>query len=201
MVVYGRRPQNMKMLVKSGLLTGNYRLAEKYTRILDNTIFYRSWAERYQKMAVDTSLIRSDPELGKKLSTLPGADFFIHLESPENNLPMLVDENPENRKAFEYMMSWLMLSKEVEILANNIRLMKKMGYTRIPRHIEEAIMIWYNSKKALPDLGGLEISPETRLRFDQYFTTYVSARQNPKLLEETMRLKFADTFWYYFHFK
>jgi hypothetical protein len=201
MVVYGRRPQNMKMLVKSGLLTGNYRLAEKYTGILDNTIFYRSWAEKYQKMAVDTSLIRSDPELGKKLSTLPGADFFIHLESPENNLPMLVDENPENRKAFEYMMSWLMLSKEVEILANNIRLMKKMGYTRIPRHIEEAIMIWYNSKKALPDLGGLEISLETRLRFDQYFTSYVSVRQNPVLLEETMRSKFGNTFWYYFHFK
>jgi hypothetical protein len=62
-------------------------------------------------------------------------------------------------------------------------------------------MIYFNSKKALPDLGGLEISPETRLRFDQYFTTYVSARQDPASLEETMRLKFEDTFWYYFHFK
>jgi hypothetical protein len=60
MVVYGMRPQNMKMLVKTSILTGNYRLTEKYTGILANTIFYRSWADKYQKMAVDTSLIRSE---------------------------------------------------------------------------------------------------------------------------------------------
>jgi len=201
MVVYGMRPQNMKILIKTSLLTGNYRLAEKYTGIMAHTLFYRSWAEKYRMMAVDTSLIRHDPELGKKLTILPGTDFFIHLESPENNLPILVDENPSNRRAFEFMMSWLMLSKEVEILANNIKLMKKMGYARIPRHIEEAVMIYYNSKGVFPEMGGLMISNETRMHFDQYYTAYVSTRQNPALQKEKMKEQFANTFWFYFHFK
>ena len=99
------------------------------------------------------------------------------------------------------MMSWLMLGKEVEILVNNIRLMKKMGYSKIPRHIEEAIMIYYNSQKKLPDMGGLTVSNETRIRFDNYFSSYVNARQNPETLMEKMQEQFSDTFWYYFHFK
>jgi len=201
MVVYGFSPQNMKMLTKTSLLTGNYRLAKKYTGILGKTLFYRNWAREYEKMTVDTSLIRSHPELSNRLKILPGSDFFIHLESPESNLPLLVDENPKNRRAFEYMMSWLMLGKNVDILVNNIRLMKNMGYTRIPRHIEEAILIYYNSQGVFPDMGGLSISGDTRARFDQYFTTYVTARQNPSTLKETMQKQFSNTFWYYFQFK
>ncbi len=201
MVVYGRRPQNMKMLIKTGLLTGNYRLAGKYAEILNKSLFYKRWSERYGKMAEDTLLIRLDPELGEKLLLIQKSDFFIYLESPEQNLPLLVNENPQNREAFEYMMSWLLLGKEVEILVNNIRLMGRMGYTTIPRHIEEAIMIYFNSQKKLPDMGGLTVSNETRIRFDNYFASYVTARQNPATLKEKMQEQFSDTFWYYFHFK
>jgi len=114
---------------------------------------------------------------------------------------LLVDQNPDNREAFEYLMSWLLLTKEVEMLVNNIPLMKKMGYKRIPNHIEEAIMIYYNSQGVFPDLVGLSISNETRLRFDQYFTTFMAARQNPATMQEKMQKQFSDTFWYYFHFK
>jgi hypothetical protein len=201
MVVYGQRPQNMKLLLKSSLISGKYSMAEKYTGILENTLFYRKWAEGYEKLIGDTSAIRLHPELGKKVKMLPRSDFFIFLESPEQNLPLLVDQNPDNREAFEYLMSWLLFSKEVEMVVNNIHLMKSMGYTRIPNHIEEAIMIYYNSQGVFPDLGGLSISSETMLRFDQYFTTFMAARQNPATIQEKMRKQFSDTFWYYFHFK
>ena len=201
MVVYGQRPQNMKLLVKSSLVNGKYSMAEKYAGVLKNTLFYRRWATEYEKLIGDSTGIKSHPDLGKKVKMLPRSDFFVFLESPEQNLPLLVDQNPDNREAFEYLMSWLLLSKEVEMIVNNIPLMKKMGYTRIPNHIEEAIMIYYNSQGVFPDLGGLSISSETRLKFDQYFTTFMVARQNPSTVQEKMRKQFSDTFWYYFHFK
>lgn len=200
MVVYGCRPQNMHLLVKTSLLTGHYRMAEKYAGILKHTLFYKSWAEKYSTMARDTSLILSDPELGKKVKSLPRNDFFVSLESPEDNLPVLFDENRSRKEAFEYMMAWLLLEKDVETLVSNVKLMKNLGYTHIPRHIEEAIMIYYNSQNVLPDLGGLQISNDTRIRFGQYFTNYVSARENPAMMQETMRKKFGNTFWYFFHF-
>jgi len=201
MVVNGLGSQNLKLLVKTSLLNGKYHLTKKYTDILGNTLFYKSLSGKYRKMAEDTSLIRSDPDLGEKLNTLPRSDFFIYLESPEANLPVLVDQNPENIRAFEYMMSWLMLGKNVDLLVDKIRLMKNMGYTRIPRHIEEAILLYYNGKGVYPDLGGLNISNETRMRFDQYFSTYITARQNPSTLKEKMQRQFSKTYWYYFQFK
>jgi len=201
MVVYGSRPQNMKLLVKSSLINGKNTLAEKYTGILKSTLFYNSWAKEYKKMIGDSSAIRSHPELGKKIKIMPQTDFFVFLDSPEQNLPVLVDETPANKEAFEYLMSWLLLSKEVETLVNNIRLMKKMGYTRIPIHIEEAIMIYYNSQGVFPELGGLSVSNETVLRFEQYFGAYMKARQNPGTMKEKMQKQFGNTFWYYFHFK
>ena len=201
MVVYGKRPQNMKLLVKSSLINGNYSMTAKYTSILKKTLFYRKWAMDHEKLAGDPLAVKSDPDLGKKVNLLPGQDFFIFLETPESNLPRLVNQNPGNREAFEYMMAWLLLNKDVEMLVDNVRLMKNMGYTRIPGYIEEAILIYYNSQGVFPDLGGLELSSETRLRFEQYFAAFMSARQNPARLEALMKKQFGNTFWYYFHFR
>ncbi len=200
MVVYGLRPENLKMLVKTSLIKGDFRMAEKYIGILKKTIYYREWAKIHDEMARDSLKLMSDKGLGTKIKIFPKSDFFIYMESPETNLPQLVECNPLNRNAFEYLMAWLMLSKNVETLVNSSIKLKEMGYTHIPRHIEEAILIYYNSKKIFPDLGGLTISSETQLRFNQYFAAYIEARKRPATLKEKMA-KFDNTFWYYYHFK
>ncbi len=189
------------LLMKTNLINGNYNMAAKYIGMLKNTIFYRDIASEYEKINGDSLKIRSHPELGMKAAIRPLNSFFVFLESPESNLPLLVDGIPRNKQAFEYLTAWLLLEKNVDIAVSNIRLMKEMGYTRIPRHIEEAVMIYYNTQGAFPDLGGLTISSETMERFGQYFSTFTSARQNPSRLKQTMEQNFGNTFWYYFHFK
>jgi hypothetical protein len=201
MVVYGYRPQGVKMLAKTSLINGDYRMARKYINILKKTIYYRDLAKKLERMVDDPSLISSDPELGAKLKILPKSNFFIQFNEPQNNLALLSESQPDNRKAFEYYVAGLLLTKKVEILVSNIKIMKEIGYTRIPRHIEEAILMYYNSTNTLPDLGGLTISKESQIRFDQYFATYIQARKNPSTLKQKMEAGFSNTFWYYFHFK
>jgi hypothetical protein len=84
---------------------------------------------------------------------------------------------------------------------NNVKKMKEAGYTRIPRHIEEAVLLYYNSTKLFPDLGGLTISLDTQKRFDRYVATFKSLRQSSALNKETMQQEFGNTFWFYFQFK
>jgi hypothetical protein len=201
MVVYGSRPQNIQLLAKTSLIDGDYRMARKYIDILKRTIYYRKWAKKFEKMADNPALIRSDPELGAKLKLLPKSNFFIKFNEPQNNLPLMLEGQPDNRNAFEYYLAGLLMTKSVEILMNNISKMKELGYTAIPRHIEEAIIIYYNSTRVVPDMGGLKINPETQLRFDHYFTSYIEARKNPATMKEKMQVQFGNTFWYYFHFK
>jgi hypothetical protein len=201
MVVYGYRPQNIKLLAKTSLINGDYAFARKYINILKKTIYYRKWAIEFEKMADNPGLIASHPELGPKLKILPKNNFFILFNEPQNNLALILEGQPDNRKAIEYYLAGLLLTKKVEIAVNNIKNMKGSGYTHIPRNMEEAVMIYYNSTGVFPDLGGLSISQDTQVRFKQYFAAYLSARNSPATLKEKMQKRFGDTFWYYFHFK
>jgi len=201
MVVNGQRPENLKMLVKTNLIDGNNRMAKKYIGILKKTSNYKEWAIGYEKMAEDTTLINNNSELKEKRMIMPREDFFIHVNSAQDNIPHLIESNPNNRRAFEYKIAWMMLSKDAEGVINQIKNLKKLGYSRIPRHMEEAAMIYYNGKGIIPDLGGLTISPETLSRFDQYVSAFKSNRQNMALAKERLGAQFGNTFMYYYHFK
>ncbi len=200
MVVYGPKPQNMEMLVKTNLINENFKMAEKYINILKKTLFYKRWAEEYEKLIGDTTGINLYPSLGKKVKIIPHNDFFIFLESPEENLPLLIEGNPNNKMAFEYLTAWLLLNKDVETVVENIPKMKELGYTNIPRHIEEAVMIYFNSKGVMPDMGGMTISYGTMERFNRYVTMYTRLRQKSALKRENIDPEFKNTYWFFYHF-
>jgi len=201
MIVYGYRPENIRMLAKTSLLNRDYQMAQKYVNILKKTIFYRKWALEIEKMINNPGLIQTHPEFGQKLRLIPTTNFFVQFNEPQNNLPLIIESQPGNKTALEYYLAGLLLSKNVEIAVDSIRKLRTLGYTRIPRYLEEAALIMYNSTGIAPDLGGLPISAESSDRFSRYFTAYVAARQDQARLKERMEKDFSDTFWYYFHFK
>ncbi|WP_073165387.1 DUF6057 family protein [Tangfeifania diversioriginum] len=201
MIVYGYRPQNISLLAKTNIINGNYKRAYKYVDILKNTAFYRDRGNEYEELLADTTLIAVHPEFGLKRNIMPQDDFFTEIVSPQNNIPKLLQSNPENQKAFEYMMAWFLLSKNVEGIINNLPKLNNLNYNKIPRHIEEATLAYTNSTGENPDLGGLTISNETILRFNQYISDFKQTRQNPSTQKNIMQNKYQNTFWFYFHFK
>lgn len=98
-------------------------------------------------------------------------------------------------------MAWLLLMKDIENVVNRLYRLKELGYTKIPRHLEEAALIYFNSKGILPETGGLSISRETLNHFDQYVSTFKSFRQNRTAGHEKIRNNFGNTYMYYYHFK
>lgn len=201
MVVYGTNPVNMKMLTKTNLVNEEYLMVKKYTGVLKKTFRYKTWATEYEKIADSPSLIVNKQNLENKRKIRPEKDFFIQVNSPQNNIPLLSGANPNNRKAFECEMAWLMLIKDIEGVVNNLYRLKELGYTKIPRHLEEAALIYNNSKGIIPEMGGLPISQDTQNNFDQYVSIYKNFRLNLTDGKEKIRRNFGNTFMYYFHFK
>jgi len=201
MIVYGYRSQNISLLAKTNIINGNYKRAHKYVDILKNTAFYRDRGNEYEELLADTTLIAAHPEFGLKRNIMPKDDFFTEIISPQNNIPKLLQSNPENKKAFEYMMAWFLLSKNVEGIINNLPRLNNLNYNKIPRHIEEAILAYTNSTGENPDLGGLTISNETISRFNQYISDFKQTRQSPSTQKNIMQNKYHNTFWFYFHFQ
>lgn len=201
MVRYGYSPENIKLLIKTELINEHYKVAERYINVLKKTLHYRSWAKKYEKMLYNPSLINSDPELGEKIRLLPKKDFFVRPNDVQN-IELILMANPENKVAFEYKMARLMLEKDIIAVVDEVKKMKEMGYTCIPRHIEEAVVEFINLNKEFPDLGGLTVSPETDLRFKQYVTVYdLNNSGNKSWLEKEMKKVAGNTFWYYYQFK
>lgn len=201
MVVNGFKPSNLKMLVRTNLVNEDYAMALKYISILKKSQNYRKWALEYEKMVLDTTLIAGNAELKYRRSIMPKGDFFIQISAPQNNIPLLLNSNPSNKRAFEYKMAWLMLSKDIEGIATQLKELKNLGYTRIPRHLEETVMIYYNAKGSFPDMGGLSVSDQTRSRFNQYVDIFKANRQNMEVAKQTLGMLFGDTFMYYYHFR
>ena len=202
MVLQGFRPENIKLLIKTNLINGHYKVAEKYIYVLKRTIHYRNWVKKYEEMVNNPALIKSAPELGKKMIINPDEDYFIALGDPKTNITSVLQVQPHNKRAFEYKMAWLLLNKNVLEVVNEIKLMKDMGYTRIPRHIEEAVFVFANLNQGVrPDLGGLTLSLETEVRFRNYAAAFQLSQVGGRNPEQEMRNVGGNTFWYYLHFK
>lgn len=199
MVQHGYRPENIKMLIKTELIDGNFKIAQRYINVLKKTLHYNKWAIKYEKMLYNPDIVKSDKELGAKLKLLPSKDFFIETDD-FGNLDRLLQGNPDNRIAFEYKLARLLLEKDLMALGSEVKKLKGLGYDHFPRHIEEAIVSLVNITKEFPDMGGLTISPDTDQRFIRYFSDLKSFKGNRKLIEKQISKADRNTFWYYLQF-
>jgi len=201
MVMQGYRPENIKMLIRTELINGHYKIAGKYINVLKKTLRYRPLAKEYEAMLQNPDLIKKDPGMSKKINLRSGSDFLIRLKDQQANVLLLLQSNPGNARAYEYMMAWFMLEKNVEKVVSEIGKMNGLGYERIPRHIEEATLLFIANSGKLPDLGNLRISDESISRFSLYNSN--TANMNISDAQEAARLQksFGNTFWYYIEFR
>src|SRR5690606_26474094 len=132
-----------------------------------------------------------------RISNMPQDEFFIEVSEPQNNIPLILKENPRNKTALEYQMAWYLLTKDVASIISNLSKFKESGYSEIPIHIEEAILAYRNSTNTDPDLYGFQIRQETTENFKNYVSTFKTLRNNNAMLKQKMEEQFGNTFWYY----
>jgi hypothetical protein len=195
MIVKGLNPRSLKRLVLTSILKGDTLLAEKYLNKLDKTIFYSSWSKNLHLCITGAGPREIKNELALKRNPAIKDDFF----SNENNLNLsdLLDNNPGNRMAYEYMLASLLLEKDLKDFAGFIGLIKNYGYERIPVHFEEAL-VFYNFSEGINAIpAGYSISSETKDRFKAYLGIYTSGEKN---IVSNLKKNFGDTFWYYIQF-
>jgi hypothetical protein len=199
MVQHGFRPESLKMLIKTELINCNFKVAERYLKVLEKTLHYRRWAAEYTGMLFKPDLVYSDPELGKKIRQLPGKDFFV-VTDDFGNLERLIEYNPANRIAYEYKIARLLLEKDLAEAGSQVKKLKDLGYEHIPRHLEEAVVSLVNVTGEFPDLGGFLISSDTDKRFIRYFSELKAFNGNRNLIENGLKKADKNTFWYYLQF-
>ncbi len=86
----------------------------------------------------------------------------------ETLLLALLEKNRYNRMAFEYLMGYYLMTRQVDKVVENLGRLDDFGYNKIPVHYEEAIYLYaFNTGEDI-ELGWRSVSPETSQRFEAF---------------------------------
>jgi len=112
----------------------------------------------------------------------------------------LLENNPDNRMAFEYLISFLLLEKNLSSFSEKMKYLNDLGYKQIPVHFEEALLASDSGYEAfIPE--GLSIRESTRHNFDGYVKASPAGSYSIDKRMEYLGDQYGNTFWYYYQFK
>ena len=201
MIANGQNPPRLlKQLVLTALVNGDMGIAENYLNILDESIYYKDWAKHYLNYLSDPDLLLKDPEIAAKRHMMVQNDFVASKDRSDIGLKYLLENHADNRMAFEYYMTSLLLSKNLKVFAANIDRIADLGYKEIPVHFEEALLIYMSLAKIDAVPKGFGIRESTIQRFQEYTKLYASKFRNPASAAKSLAEYFDNTYWFYWHF-
>ena len=170
-----RNVRMVKRLAECNIVSGDTLAATKYLRLLEQTVAYKDWARKAWQLPV----YRQKRQISNHQDTLAVSDnsHFIMMQ--------LLDSNPDNIVALDYMLCTELLLKDI---ANF-----KRDYDRYcaprprPKKLyQEALCIWLAGTEAsAEEWQRLIVMPDVARRFKQYSQQRGSSA-------------FRDTYWYYF---
>jgi hypothetical protein len=167
---------------------------------LDETLFYRKWAHHYQNLLDNPELMIHDKEIMEKKHFNLRTDIFADINSNDIGLLQLLKDHPDNKMAFEYYMAEALLNRNIDSFVSQIGRLRELGYSRIPVHYEEAMLVYmsHTEKDIVPE--GYELSRETIGRLSGYLDVLKTYGDNRKKASQMLFPEYGGTYWYYLNF-
>lgn len=192
-------PRMLQRMVQCCLILGEYPAAEKLLLLLDKTLFYRDWAEKYRRFLYNDEAVLADEELGEKRKALSVKGDKSFLADTKDHLIEVLKADVSNKKYMSYLGCEYLLEKDMAGFKAFVE--KYFGTPALavlPRSFEEAVMVYSESDSDYWKKYG--VSPATVERHKQYKQMFLSNRNSPNL-RNIMSRNFGDTYWYYMMFK
>ena len=204
-VEYGWRIEYYKYMLKCSIMNGENVVAKKYIDILSKTKYYSDWAQKYEPILKDSTLMNKDEEFS----------VITHLMPPINELTSdqaLVEiflinhfstHDSEDPAFQEQAMIFALQTKDIATFWNRFfRYAKNIqeGGKKMPVHIQEAAYLYGH----LEDKIDISKMPFDKEIVDTYNDFMATAQQYKGLTEEEMKPlmydRFGSTFYYEYFF-
>jgi hypothetical protein len=201
-VYYGETPEILKRHAMLNIIKGDNKAAKKYLIILSKTLFYKNWALLWLQKIQSANKISNDKIITDKRLCMPDKDFFSDRNRPFLILKFLLDKNKRNKMAFEYLMSYYLLSHQYEAFLSNLYRMNEFSYNKLPKVYQEAIIVIKDVlQKSDKELSEHKIDPVINDQFIYYKTIlFNSYHGNLLKAQPVLKKKFGQTYWYYLHY-
>ena len=164
-------------LAQVNLISGEDGAAQKYLNLLDRTLFYGKWARSRMPGRQDET---TRAQIEEARARQPRKDFVHQAERPREILLCLLDADPDNLPARNYLLCYDLMCYDLDSFMQDYT-----PYRINARLYREAILIWLSQQDLMTPSQvtsyGIELSEVDRMnRFGR----------NPA--------KYKNTYWYYY---
>lgn len=199
--IFSPRAQNsrlMKRLIEINIVNGQYAVAEKYIRILEKTIFHKKWAEEMRKYLYNEDECQRSEWISTKRAVIPSTDLLKAGNEYLKTLRMLVENNPGNRMALDYLLCFHLLSRDIFSFETDFgKYYRPEMDPVLPRVYQEGLLIGIASgRKTQADYSRYSFSPETVRQMAEYTRLFEESNGKGSALTD----RFGKTYWFYYHF-
>jgi hypothetical protein len=192
LVTRGNKPHTLKCLVVNYAAAGQFVIATKYWNLLNRSLPHRKWAKDHAGLLDG----ETDNDVQRLQDNFPENDFFTGMARPENKLKRFFISNPQNKMAFEYLIANYLITHKVGNIANEITTFRQLGYTRLPRLVEEALLLYMElTNNSGFDFQGYQISKQALQDFKD-FSVAVQKAGGLTMAKNAVQ-QYNQTFWYY----
>jgi hypothetical protein len=118
----------------------------------------------------------------------------------EGMLTQLLESRPDNRMAYEYLMAYYLLTRNLGKFMVHVGRVADMGYAELPVHYEEALLLY--GALAMKDVGlpGYEIRPETADRLKEFLTAVDAYGEDRVGARRALAARYHDSYEFYYYF-
>ncbi|MFH1616432.1 MAG: DUF6057 family protein [Planctomycetota bacterium] len=196
-----KHPLLFKRLALISMAKANYGAARVYLGALSRTLFYSHWANKYlDLLETDPNRLSEDEDIRGLRRIMLRNEFAYSEVKYEKLLLQLLAENRQNQMAFEYLMALYLMSRHLDKFSENLYRLKDFGYTQIPRHYEEAILLYRAMIGKQVVLHGFSISADSINRFKEFSRDYRLYKQYRQAVYGRLAEKHGDSYYFYYFY-
>ncbi len=171
--------------------------ASVFLRALRRHLIYsREAGSLLRRIEADPSL-SSAPGIEHLRSVMLSGDETAFDFSGESDYQALLATNRHNRMAFEYLMGFYLLTANLDRFVENLPRLRDLNYPGLPRHYQEAILVYEKATEQQADRCGYEISEDVLQEFAQFCTDLDVCGSVP-VATQTLMPRYGNTYFYYY---
>ena len=191
---YRKSARLTRRIIECEIINGNYQVAAKLLRRLQKTLFYSNWANQTMALLGNEKAINRHPIYGKlRKYREKKQDFLFSDREMDQMLGLLFLNDNHNRMAYEYLMCYELLQRDLEKFVQYYPLGRFVGYDHIPRSFQEILIGNWMKTHSDPRTIPYSVDAQNVNNTLNFIQLYMQNPKNPQLGQQP----YVSNAWHY----
>lgn len=191
---YRKSARLTRRIIECEIINGNYKVAAKLLRRLQKTLFYSNWANQTMALLGNEKAINRHPVYGKlRKYREKKQDFLFSDREMDQMLGLLFLNDNHNRMAYEYLMCYELLQRDMEKFVQYYPLGRFVGYDHIPRSFQEILIGNWMKTHSDPRTIPYSVDAQNVNNTLNFIQLYMQNPKNPQLDQQP----YVSNAWHY----